>query len=73
MVKYYASTFDAARKAYFQLDLGGLALDLERQATLTITTYTQAFQQRVQLWGLEAGLHQFQRGHYLEHGASQRD
>ena len=53
MVKYYASTFDAARKAYFQFDLGGLALDLERQATLTITSYTQAFQQRVQLWGLK--------------------
>jgi hypothetical protein len=53
MVKYNASPFDSARKAYFQFDLTGLALDLNTQAVFTVTTYTQAFQQRVQLWGLK--------------------
>jgi len=53
MVKYYASPFDAARKAYFQFDLAGLSVDVSTQALFTVTTHTQSFQQRVQLWGLK--------------------
>jgi hypothetical protein len=53
LVKYYPSPYDSARKAYFQFDLGGLAVNPDAQATFTVTTFTQAFAQRVQLWGLQ--------------------
>ncbi|MEY4387618.1 MAG: hypothetical protein RLY20_2901, partial [Verrucomicrobiota bacterium] len=52
MVKYNATPFDSARKAYFQFNLAGLNVNVSTGATLTVTTHTNAFRHSAQLWGL---------------------
>ncbi len=51
MVKYNASPFDTARKAYFQFDLGALSVNANTSAVFTVN-FTVANQQHVQLWAL---------------------
>jgi hypothetical protein len=51
MVKYNASPFDSARKAYFQFNLGGLNIYGATQAVFTVG-FNNTFGQNVQLWGL---------------------
>jgi len=50
-VKFNASPFDLARKAYFQFDLSDLSLNLNTSATFTVTT-SESRPYRAQLWGL---------------------
>ena len=52
MVKYNATPFDTARKAYFQFDLGGLNVDPSTQGVFSVVTHTNTFQHRAQLWTL---------------------
>lgn len=50
-VKYSAAPFDVSRKAYFQFDLAGVAFDPNAAALFTVY-FSNTYQQRVQLWGL---------------------
>lgn len=50
--KHNAPSLDAARKVYLQFDFAGLNVNGATSATLTVTTHTNTFRQRVQLWGL---------------------
>ena len=50
-VKYIAAPFDFSRKAYFQFDLAGVAFDPNAAAVFTVY-FSNTYQQRVQLWGL---------------------
>ena len=50
MIKHHAP-LTASRKAYFQFDVGGLAVDTSGSATFTIQ-FTNSTRQRVQLWAL---------------------
>lgn len=52
LVKYAAPPFDAARKAYFKFDLTGLTASSTTQAVFTVTTHTNTYQHRAQLWAL---------------------
>jgi VCBS repeat-containing protein len=52
MVKYNASPFDTSRKAYFQFNLTGLSVAAGTQAVFTVSTSTNTFQHRGQLWCL---------------------
>ncbi|MEP6662763.1 MAG: Ig-like domain-containing protein [Verrucomicrobiota bacterium] len=49
IIKYYTTTGNLARKAYFQFDFTGLNLNINSPATFKINS-TNAY--RVQLWGL---------------------
>ena len=51
MMKYNASPFDTARKAYFQFDLTGLTVNGSTQAVVTIG-FLNTFKQNAQLWAL---------------------
>jgi hypothetical protein len=51
MVKYYASPFSSARKAYFQFDLAGLNFAGSTSAVFTVS-FQQYYKQNVQLWAL---------------------
>jgi VCBS repeat-containing protein len=52
MVKHIEPGLDLARKAYFQFNLSGVSLNANTAATFTVTTHTQTFRHRAQLWGL---------------------